>query len=205
MQLHRTTGTPDWETVPIAKRNRWQTLAARTHGVFTPGNIVTLGGLVLVGIGLYAVARQHYWLGLSFVGAGRLSDLLDGWLAESTGTKSPLGELLDAGADKLGTFATIIVFYTSHLAPWWIVTALLLPHVMISASTLIAQHKHRRLHPSQAGKISMALSWLCLVGFVLLRALHATHSLFMPILAVLSLATSLLGSYVAVRYVTKDD
>jgi phosphatidylglycerophosphate synthase len=47
------------------------------------------------------------WLGLGlFIGAA-LTDLLDGFIARKTGTASPLGAMLDLGADRLLTLVTV--------------------------------------------------------------------------------------------------
>jgi phosphatidylglycerophosphate synthase len=174
MNLHRTHGKPDWSGVVAAEQNKWQRLAVRTGGGVTPGNICTITGFVIVVAGLYFIVKEYFWFGLLLLGVGRAFDLLDGWLADRTGTKSPLGELLDASFDKLGTALTLVVFALSHVAPGWALLALLLPHAAISV--IAAQsflRKRVQLHPSQIGKFSMAVAWASLAGFVLLKAVQA--------------------------------
>ena len=53
MDLHRTTGKPDWETVTPANRSSIQNIAATTNGILTPPNVITLLGLAIVLFGLY--------------------------------------------------------------------------------------------------------------------------------------------------------
>lgn len=171
MNLHRTTGQADWESIDPSDYTLWQKIAAATHGYVTPGNVTTLIGLVLVTLGLLQVVAGEYWLGGVLVIAGRLLDLVDGWLADATHTKSPLGEIADAAADKIETFAAIAVLFIASLAPWWVLIGLLLPHIAISGVAYIARRKGVSLHPSRLGKISMALLWAALFGFIVLSVI----------------------------------
>lgn len=132
--------------------------------------MLTLCGLTLVFSGLLAILQEKYGLGLLLVAIGRASDIADGWVADHTKTKSPLGEALDAGADKLTTLATIVVFFAAHIAPLWLLTLLLLPHVIISVLAMRAHTRHYALHPSGLGKISMILVWLSLLGLMMQKA-----------------------------------
>ena len=47
------------------------------------------------------------WTGLGLFALAALTDLIDGFIARSTGTASPLGAMLDLGADRLLTLATV--------------------------------------------------------------------------------------------------
>ena len=174
MNLHRTDGQPEWASIDPSAYNFWQRIAAATHGYVTPGNLTTLCGLVLVVIGLMQIIAEEYWLGGTLIIVGRLFDLVDGWLADITRTKSPLGETADAGADKIETFAAIVVLFIAALAPWWLLAALILPHVGITVIAYVARKRNVTLHPSRLGKISMALLWLALFGFILLRVADNT-------------------------------
>ncbi len=171
MNLHHTTEKPDWTEVNSRDRNRWQRLAAASHGVLTPANALTLLGFGLVLFGLVEIGRQHYWTAASLLLVGRALDVADGWIAEATHTKSPLGEVFDAGIDKLATLLIVIVFLVTSLAPGWLLAALALPHILIAFVAVIARFSRQSLHPSLPGKLSMGFIWLTLVGFVVLRAL----------------------------------
>ena len=201
MNLHRSDSNPDWTDVKPTDRTVWQNVAVSTRGIVTPPNIITVIGLGLVIIGLMFVMQRQDWLGIGLIIVGRLLDLVDGWLAELTQTKSPVGELFDAAADKIGTILTIIVFYAALLAPWWLLTAMLLPHIIISVISLQARRQKKQLHPSRLGKVSMAALWVGLFGFVLLRAAGlADVSIVIVTVYIVSVLSVLMSSAAAVSY-----
>lgn len=206
MNLHRNTGTPDWEMVAINKRTAIQKLAAATHGIVTPPNFISLLGFALVIYGLAALLREEYWTGLIALGVGRLLDIVDGAVAQSTGTKSPLGELVDATIDKFGTLFTIIVFYIADISFWWLITALLLPQVVISLVVLCKRVKNQKVHPTLAGKLSMGVLWVSLAGLVLMKAL--TLTVLHPFSVVIYISTAIsvgLSVYALWQYATSRD
>lgn len=170
MNLHRASGRPDWADVPAGRQNVFQQIAAATRGLGTPGNLATIIGFGLVVYGLAELLHHRYIAGGIIIAAGRMCDVADGWLAETTGTKSPLGELLDAGIDKLVTLLTVIVLFISGIAPPWALAALLAPQVIITVVSLKAIQQGGRIHPSLIGKLSMATAWVAMVGFLILAA-----------------------------------
>ncbi|HEX8226903.1 MAG TPA: CDP-alcohol phosphatidyltransferase family protein [Candidatus Saccharimonadales bacterium] len=198
MKLHRSTGRPDWDDVDPGQRNTFQKLAASTKAIVTLSNIVTAIGLALVLYGLQQLLVQNYLFGGFLLAIGRFLDVVDGWLAEVTKTKSPLGELLDASVDKVGTILTIIVMFVAHIGPYWALALLLAPHVIISAITFLLLRKNIKLHPSREGKLSMAAAWVSLVAFIIARAADSaelmTYGTFMAV------ASALLGLYAAYDY-----
>lgn len=199
LNLHRVSGVPDWSTVPPEKWNHWQRLAAATHGAVTPGNVISLLAAASVPAGLFLiVARHSYVLGVVTLLAGRLCDMLDGYVAERTDTKSPLGEKLDAGTDKIVTITAVVVLGAFGIMPWWILALLLLPQVCIGALAVWALQSGRPLHPLMSGKLSMAASWLALLLFVLQHAAIGTLHMAIMALAYGLLALSAVLSGVAV-------
>src|SRR5260370_1427998 len=108
MNLHHA-DKPDWEKQPPDSWNVWQRLAARTQGVITPANFVSLAGVAMVITGLVLITVNSVLLGTLLVIIGRMADILDGIVAEMTHTKSPLGELIDATIDKMILLAAIVV------------------------------------------------------------------------------------------------
>jgi phosphatidylglycerophosphate synthase len=202
MKLHRIEGKPEWAAVAQQRRDYWQRVAARTGGVVTPGNFFTVSGFALAAVGLWAIADGQYWAGLALLLVGRFFDIVDGAVADWTGTKSPLGELLDAGFDKLITIAALIVLFAAHLAPWFVVLGLVLPHLIIAFLAGIAASRGKRLHPSLLGKLSMALVWGGLSGLVLLHALDivettvAVAAVYTFIVASIILGLGALAGYV---------
>jgi cardiolipin synthase len=177
MELHRSSKRPDWAKVAQRRRNWWQQLARRTNGIVTIGNAVTVAGLLIVAVGLWLVLRGNYGYGLALIAVGRFCDLLDGWLANYTGTKSPLGEIVDATADKLETLGAAIVLVVVGLLPWWLAGAVIALQFVIALVSRIAWGRGRTLHPSRLGKLSMAAAWLGLVLFILPKALGLSENL----------------------------
>lgn len=201
MDLHHTSGRPDWAAVPPAERNSWQRLAARTGGVITPGNSITMVGFILVLIGLVGILRQAYWWGFALALAGRLCDILDGLAAEATGTKSPLGEALDATLDKVGGFIALLVFAVAGVISPLVLALLLLPHLAITALALLARRRSVALHPLRTGKLCMAASWAALSCFILAAALQMTDPSWLRIVGdVLVAAAFALGIASAITY-----
>jgi phosphatidylglycerophosphate synthase len=206
MKLHRSNTKPDWELIDETKRNPWQKAAARTVGILTPGNIATAIGIALVIYGLLAILDREYWWGVLLIIVGRLCDLLDGWLAEATRTKSPLGEMLDASIDKIGTIMTVVVFYIAGLATWWLLTLILLPHVIIILISVNARRKNVKLHPSRTGKVSMAAVWVALFGLILIRTFDwPAWSLGSITVYVVAMASIALGAFAAIGYLFHRD
>jgi phosphatidylglycerophosphate synthase len=204
MQMHRTGSHPDWEGTLPHQQNRWQRAAAKSHGVITPGNAITLLGLALVGWGLAEISWHRYWLGGVLFLVGRLCDLLDGATAQRTGTKGPFGELLDATADKLTVGATFIIFFAAHIAPGGILLTMLLPHAIISTIAIHAFLRARPLHPSRVGKLSMAGLWLALVGFLLAKALGSGATIVSVVAVAIALLATL-GSFAAIPGYIRTD
>jgi phosphatidylglycerophosphate synthase len=204
VQLHRTTGKPDWLAVPPQSWGVWQRLAGRTRGVVTPSNGVTLAGFALVLIGLFAVLNQQYLLGTVLLTIGRLCDILDGWLAELTGTKSPLGEFLDAAVDKILTILTVAAFFIASIAPTWVLIALVTPHILIALILFGWRIRKVIFHPSMAGKLSMAGVWLSLLVYALAHVVALPPAVLVAT-QVIVIASSAAGLYAATLYARARD
>jgi phosphatidylglycerophosphate synthase len=201
MNLHRSTGKADWEKVAPASRAFFQRVAAATKGLVTPANFITIIGLGVVVYGLVMLLQGHYVLGLVLLAAGRLLDILDGIVAEATGTKSALGEFFDAVADKVGTFLTFIVLIGIGITYWWVMLALILPQVLIPLVVFYRKQKRLPIHPTRPGKLSMAFLWAGIVGLILVKA--ANGFLPLAILTYIVIALSFaFGMYALWQYST---
>lgn len=201
MNLHRASNKPEWEPVPAAKRNRWQKAAARTRGILTPPNVVTVIGAVVALLGLILLLRHSFWLGGSLVMVGRLLDIVDGWLAQRTGTKSPLGEMMDASVDKIVTGLTIIVGFIIPLASWWLLVLILLPQAIVVIIVAIARARRAHFHPTRPGKTSMFLLWVSLVGFVVVKALgYAWPQPLAVLIDLTAISSAIVGFFAAWQY-----
>jgi cardiolipin synthase len=204
MNLHRSAEQPDWELVKETDRTSVQKLAAATGGLITPPNAITVIGLVIVIVGLISILEQSYWIGLLLLTAGRLMDIVDGLVADKTGTKSSVGEIFDAAADKVGTILTLVVILIANITPIWVIVALIIPQVIIPFISFYKKRNGRGVHPTRAGKISMALTWVGIVGLIIVKALE--NPLWLATIFYIVIAASLaLGLYSLWQYMTNRD
>jgi len=166
MKLHRPKGSSDWANIKPKKWNRWQVVAAQTHGYVTIGNAITLIGLLLIIAGAVAVINKAYAWGLILFTIGRACDLLDGWAAEITKTKSYVGAFVDVTADKLEGLLVLIVLPIATVVPWWVAIAILALQSYISlVSILVLRHKVP-IFPALSGKWGMAATWAGILSYV---------------------------------------
>jgi len=204
MNLHRTTGKPDWDSIKESDYNIFQKVGAATHSIVTPANVITIIGLGLVAYGLFSILQQHYWLGLILLAVGRLLDIVDGVVANSTGTKSPAGEFLDAAVDKIGTLFTIIVLYIAASQQWWAITLILIPQLITPFVAFYKKTHHKEIHPTRPGKLSMATAWVGIVGLLVMKATEGSS--FTPALSVIvytfTVVSFILGLYALWQYTT---
>lgn len=204
MNLHRITGKSDWEKVVPSKYNFFQKVAASTGGIVSPANIITIIGLGIVVYGLVALMQDAYWVGLGALIVGRLLDIVDGVVAEATQTKSAVGELFDAAADKIGTLLTIVVLVLAAVADWWVILALILPQVLIPLLVFYKKQKGISVHPTRQGKVSMALTWVGIAGLILVRALGDVPALAIAVYLII-IVSLVLGLYALWQYATGRD
>jgi phosphatidylglycerophosphate synthase len=206
MNLHRVEGQADWQKVSPPKWNSWQKAAARSGGVITIGNFFSLLGLLSVPLGLIIIVRDHHYIsGVIILALGRLCDMIDGWLADKTGTKSPLGEKVDATFDKASTGLAVAVLAVSGILPWWALALLILPHLVISALALTVLRRGKVIHPSRAGKLSMAAGWLSLLVFVAAEGVNGgVPGTALVLLAYILLGVSVLMSIAALIGYDRD-
>jgi phosphatidylglycerophosphate synthase len=170
MNLHRTLGKPDWHDTPLHKRTNVQKIAASSHGIATPGNAISIVGIILVCIGCAYIIAQHYWIGAVLVVIGRVFDLLDGWAAEITKTKGPVGEFVDASFDKFATIGIVITMFIAEIVAWPLLIALLLPQVIITIISFYKRAQGYKIHPSLTGKVSMAATWAAVAILLVAKA-----------------------------------
>jgi len=204
MNLHRTSAKPDWENTKASNHNAFQKIAAATGGWVTPANAVTIIGFGIVLYGLVCIMNQQYWSGLIFLAIGRLLDIVDGIVADKTGTKSPLGETFDAVADKIGTLFTIIVIILADVTNLWIILALIIPQVVIPMLILYKKGKGVGVHPTRPGKLSMALTWVGIVGLLIVKASGNPVWLAVGVYIIIGLSL-VLGLYALWQYATGRD
>lgn len=175
IDLHRVGKRPDWELIPKEKRNVWQRIAARTKGILTPANVTSVAGAALVGLGLWRIYFDDLSLGLVLIAIGRAADILDGAVAQATGTKSNVGEALDASVDKLTIIAALGILISSGAIPVFAAILITTRNGIIIGLSLLAKIRKKVLHPSRAGKLAGGLEWISILFFVL-AALASSHA-----------------------------
>ena len=158
MKLHRVeSGRADWENQSPEADNIFQFIARHTHGVVTPANAISLAGLFLTISGIRDVSKGDTKEGLSKIFIGRLLDIADGTVAEATKTKSPLGEKVDAGVDKVLAFYA--VYKLRNKLPKDLLTSVFLYNSVSSVLNLKAFLEQAEPHSSAEGKITTAVEW----------------------------------------------
>jgi|GEM_PF-2460718 len=162
-QLH--TGAA-WYALPPEKQTGLQRLAARTLGVVTPSNIITVGGALMVVVGLLLFYNKSYLPGLILIGLGRCFDLLDGYVARKTHTSSPFGEGLDASSDKVVIGFTAIILLVVGVLPLLIGLLFLLEEAGTALLTLMSRRQGVTIHPTRLGKYTTFAVWI-VVGLYL--------------------------------------
>jgi len=204
MNLHRTSTKADWEKIPALKHNVFQKIAVATAGYLTPANLITIIGFGIVLYGLAAILDGQYWTGLLLLASGRLLDVADGIVADKTGTKSPLGEIFDAAADKFETLFTIAAIIAADITNLWVVVALIIPQAIIPMLIFYKKQKGIGIHPTRAGKLSMALTWTGIVGLLLVKALGDALLIEVAVYVIIGLSL-VLGLYALWQYSTGRD
>jgi len=152
MSLHRSSETPDWEKVAPEDRNIWQKIAAETNGALTPGNVLTIGSLALTAWGVVDIYRGKKGRGVTKIVLSRSLDLVDGLVAEHTGTKSQLGKYLDAGNDMINKAAAVAVASDQFNMPPAVCATMYGINLIESGAILSHKSKWGALQPPRTGK-----------------------------------------------------
>jgi phosphatidylglycerophosphate synthase len=203
MKLQQFDRSADWQAIPHNERSRWQRLAARTYGFVTPANAATVLGIVLVILGLAWVLQGRLVSGLIAVAVGRLCDVLDGFLARLTHTKSSLGESLDAGFDKVAVFCAGAVFAATHIIPLIVIGVIAVQQLAVFGMGAYAKAHHSTLHPSKEGKYTTVIIWLAVIVYLLAACIgqnHAGYESLRTIGVVCALIVAGMGGVAVVRY-----
>lgn len=199
--IHTLKDKADWEYISPRNYNTWQKIAVATRGFITPGNFASLLGFALVILGLSELVDRHFFIGSILLALGRLCDLLDGTLAEYTGTKCQVGEILDTGTDKLAIFLSLIVLALNDLTPAYIVVAILGLNIASVSISLIARVRRIVIHPSKAGKFFTALSWVVIISYLYSYAVSGVAQDILRVVAYISFVGTIgLGLFALAGY-----
>lgn len=163
MNLHRIDKVAEWENIPSEQRNFWQRRAAASNGLVTPGNAISFLGFAITMWGLIDINKNKTSSGIKKIAVGRTMDILDGFVADKTKTKSPLGEGVDATLDKVSALLALPILAKKELIPSSTAIKFIIPHLANTAITALSKHKEVEIHPSFEGKLTTAGQW-CSVG-----------------------------------------
>lgn len=170
--------------------NGWQKLAVWSKGLLTPGNLASLAGGISALYGLWIIVDGQTVEGLAFLAAGRIADVADGLIAESTKTKSPIGETVDASIDKVVVGATLLVLGAISLVPWIIIVIAALQNIANVIISVVAKLRDKVIHPSRIGKVSAAFIWTTMIlyplGDFLKQEGHSASGGLIVVLAIVS-------------------
>lgn len=100
---------------------------------------------------------------------GRLADVLDGFVANKTSTKSSIGEAVDATSDKAVLLAAIIVLWHLQAISHTLLLLTLVLHACIGMVGMYARARNIEIHPSRTGKYGTVVLW-CGLTLALLRS-----------------------------------
>ena len=165
--LHTAGKKADWEDISNENRNIWQHIAASSKGVLTPANVISVLGAALVGLGLWYIYTDNVGWGFIYIAIGRLADILDGAVAQATGTKSSVGEAIDAGLDKAIIIAALIVFFITGTIPLLAAILIALRNIINMTLGLLGKAHKKAMHPSRAGKLAASAEWTAILLFII--------------------------------------
>ncbi len=157
--MHRTGKLADWELIDSSEHNIFQKVASKTKGVATPANVISIAGLILTVQGAQNIKKHNDKRAIFQIGLGRALDVVDGFVANKTGTKSPLGEAVDATFDKLAVASCLPPLYKRQIISKRFAGALAVQNIANSVLTVIAKTRDQEIHPDKAGKDSAFQSW----------------------------------------------
>ncbi len=159
--LHTAGKEPDWANIAPENLSNFQKVAEMTNGWVAPANFVSAGGAVLTLAGLYELTRNggNPFIGVALIVGGRSGDIWDGKVADWTKTKSPTGEAVDAGLDKLLIACAMIALWLEDVLPDPTVASFVAINLASVALTGIAKSKDNEIHPNYFGKRSTFFQW----------------------------------------------
>jgi cardiolipin synthase len=155
-------------------------------------NVITLGRLALVPWVVAALAAQSYGWALAGFFAAAVSDAVDGILARLLDQRSRLGAVLDAVADKLIIFSTLVMLALAGFVPHWLAALLVGRDALMLAAIAVYRVRAGRVEiaPLFAGKLHVFLQFALLTLILAHAAGVADCSRWFPSLFLLVAATA---------------
>lgn len=134
-------------------------------GFLTVSNLLSLSRIPL-GLSFLAIGDPA-WLA-AVVAMGGITDLLDGFIARTSGTVSHVGLLLDPLCDKLFVLLCLVSFLPGPHLDWAGFVILILRDVFTAGSYLLGRIMGRVIpfRPRWGGKLTTALQLLTLLALI---------------------------------------
>ena len=110
-----------------------QETAVQTDRIVTLPNALTVVRLLGIPVFVWLALgpKNDAAAALVLVGIG-VTDWADGYLARKWNQITRFGQLMDPIADRLATFATLLVFLVRGVVPWWLVAILIARDVVLA-------------------------------------------------------------------------
>jgi cardiolipin synthase len=125
--------------------------------ILTVPNVLTVVRFFGVPLFMWLVLaqREYGWAVLVLAVMGS-TDWVDGYVARRFDQTSRLGRILDPAADRLALIAVALTLVLAGVVQWWYLAALLVPDVVLGASSLFYFRSHPDLPVSRVGKVRTA-------------------------------------------------
>lgn len=169
--------------------------------VANPGAIVTIPNIITVirflGTPLFVwlvLARHEYGWGVFVLAVMGGTDWVDGFVARKLHQTSQLGRIMDPLADRVALVAVIITMVVANILPLWLLLLLLIPDVVLLATTLYFFRGDPDLKVTLLGKIRTAV---LLIGTPMLLLAKALDSGAIAVLAWVFLAAGMVMHVIA--------
>ena len=174
-------------------------------------NWLTIVRILLIPVFVTSLVYNRAMLALvTFVVAG-VTDMMDGYIARTRGTKTRLGAFLDPLADKLlltASFVTITYKFPKIL-PFWLTAIVLSRDLLLIVVVVLIMLTGGQIHPAPTmlGKLSSAVQMVTVgIGLLVLvigasPELSAVRQGFVVVTAVLTVSSAVQYIVLAPRYV----
>lgn len=161
----------DWDDLLPEQLNRWQKIAKKTKGLVTAANGITLFGTVAVINGITDFSSGRKAEGTAKIIGGRLCDIADGYVADTTGTKGKVGRVLDPTVDFIQMGVALPMLEQAGAIPLAAAIAVGVPKVADAVGTVAGTLRKREMNPTKEGKYSITAIWTGIGAFVLKSAM----------------------------------
>lgn len=176
---------------------------ALSSKLLTLPNWITFGRILCVPCVVYALLTNQPVVALIFFVVAAISDVLDGFIARYTKTRSKLGAYLDPLADKLlflGTFLTL--GYLNIIPLWLIILSVYRDLTIVMGVGLLKYYKvDIEINPLPISKINTVVQSVVVVAFLVIKAFAIQHTIVLIVAYVLVYANILTLLLSGVAYI----